>query len=380
MRGVAVSAAYLVAARRTAVAPRNGAFRAVEADELCEAPIRAVVSGSGIAPEAIDEVIFGNALYGGGNPARLAALRAGLPDGVSALTIDSQCCGGLDAITTAADRIASAGADAVIAGGVESFSRAVLRAQRPRNASEAPQPYDRPPFTPWPERDPDMIAAAATLAEAFNIRRDRQDAFAIASHHKAIENPPGSSEIVPLMGLSHDAFPRALTETLCSRLSPIAGGPSFGVTRATVAVEADAAAAVLVVSESMLRRFDVARPLRVVAASRCGGDPAMPGAAPIAAARKLLAAQQISPKTVAVAEIMEAFAAQAIACAEGIGLAPAALNRGGGALARGHPIGASGAILAVRLWHEMQKEASGALGLATIAAAGGLGSALLVTI
>ncbi|MBN8960667.1 MAG: acetyl-CoA C-acyltransferase [Rhizobiales bacterium] len=373
-----MSAVYLVAARRTAVAPRNGAFKAVEADELGEAPIRAVLSDAGMASDAIDDVIFGNALYAGGNPARLAALRAGLPDHVPALTIDSQCCGGLDAIMMAAERIASGGADAVIAGGVESFSRAPLRARRPRDAGEMPQPYDRPPFAPWPERDPDMIAAAATLAEAFNIRRDRQDAFAIASHRKAIKNPSGHGEIAPLAGLSHDAFPRALTESLCSRLPPIAGGPSFGVTRATVAVEADAAAAVLVVSESMLRRLDVARPLRIVAATRCGGDPAMPGSAPIAAARKLLAPRQIAPEMIAVAEIMEAFAAQAIACAEGIGVAESVLNRGGGGLARGHPIGASGAILAVRLWHEMQKETPGALGLAAIAAAGGIGSALLV--
>ncbi len=374
-----MSAPCRVAARRTAVAPRNGAFKAVEVDELGEAPIRAVLSDAGIAGDAIDDVIFGNALYAGGNPARLAALQAGLPDRVPALTIDSQCCGGLDAIMMAADRIAS-GADAVIAGGVESFSRAPLRARRPRDAGELPQPYDRPPFAPWPERDPDMIDAAGVLAEAFDISRDRQDAFAIASHRKAIANPPGDGEIAPLAGLTRDAFPRALTESLCSRLPPIAGGASFGVTRATVAVEADAAAAVLVVSETMLRRLDVARPLRVVAASRCGSDPAMPGIAPIAAARKLLSAGSIAPEAIAVAEIMEAFAAQAIACAEGIGVAETALNRSGGGLARGHPIGASGAILAVRLWHEMQREAAGALGLAAIAAAGGLGSALLVTI
>lgn len=375
-----MSAAYLIAARRTAVAPRNGAFKAIEADQLAEAPIRAILSDSGIAAEAIDDVIFGNALYAGGNPARLAALRAGLPDRVPALTLDSQCCGGLDAIMIAADRIVSGGADAVIAGGVESFSRSPLRSRRPRDAGEAPQPYDRPPFAPWPERDPDMIAAAAVLAAAFDIRRDRQDAFAMGSHRKAIENPPGPREITPLAGLSRDAFPRALSETLCARLPPIAGDAAFGVTRATVAVEADAAAAVLMVSETMLRRLDIRRPVRIVAAARCGDDPAMPGAAPIAAARKLLAARRIAADQIAVVEIMEAFAAQAIVCAEGIGVAPSALNRGGGALARGHPIGASGAILAVRLWHEIQKEQPGALGLAAIAAAGGLGSALLATI
>jgi len=131
------------------------------------------------------------------------------------------------------------------------------------------------------------------LAETFGIRREKQDAFAIASHRKAIESPFPRDEIVPLEGLSRDAFPRALTETLCARLPPIAGDQAFGVTRATVAVEADAAAALLVVSETMLRRLNVACSLRIVAATRSGDDPAMPGVAPIVAARKLLAAHRI---------------------------------------------------------------------------------------
>lgn len=375
-----MSAAYLVAARRTAVAPRGGAFKAVEVDELGAAPITALLADTGIAAAAIDDVIFGNALYGGGNPARLAALRAGLPDHVPALTIDSQCCSGLDAIMLAAERIVSGGADAVIAGGVESFSRAPLRAHRPRHAGEAPQPYDRPPFAPWPERDPDMIAAAATLAERFGIARVRQDEYAIASHRRALQSRADTAEIVPLAGLTHDAFPRVLTAAVCARLAPLAGDAAFGVTRATVAVEADAAAALLVVSESMVRRLDARRPVRIVATARRGGDPAMPGTAPIAAAEDLLVAAHTAPARIAVAEIMEAFAVQAIACIEGIGVPLPAVNRGGGALARGHPIGASGAILAVRLWHEMQAQTAGTLGLAAIAAAGGLGSALLATV
>jgi acetyl-CoA C-acetyltransferase len=375
-----MSAAYLVAARRTAVAPRGGAFKAVEVDELGAAPITALLADTGIAAAAIDDVIFGNALYGGGNPARLAALRAGLPDHVPALTIDSQCCSGLDAIMLAAERIVSGGADAVIAGGVESFSRAPLRAHRPRHAGEAPQPYDRPPFAPWPERDPDMIAAAATLAERFGIARVRQDEYAIASHRRALQSRADTAEIVPLAGLTHDAFPRVLTAAVCARLAPLAGDAAFGVTRATVAVEADAAAALLVVSESMVRRLDARRPVRIVATARRGGDPAMPGTAPIAAAEDLLVAAHTAPARIAVAEIMEAFAVQAIACIEGIGVPLPAVNRGGGALARGHPIGASGAILAVRLWHEMQAQTDGTLGLAAIAAAGGLGSALLATV
>ena len=211
-------------------------------------------------------------------------------------------------------------------------------------------------------------------------RQSAPHRLAIASHLKALQNPPGPAEIVPLAGLSHDAFPRALTKAICSRLAPLAGDAAFGVTRATVAVEADAAAALLVVSEPMARRLHVKRPVRIVSATRRGGDPGMPGAAPIAAAKSLLAAERIAPARIAVAEVMEAFAAQAIACVDGIGVPESALNRGGGGLARGHPIGASGAILAVRLWHEMQSESSGALGLAAIAAAGGLGSALLATV
>lgn len=374
-----MSAACIVAARRTAVAPRNGAFGMVEVAELAQAPIRALLADANLAPEQIDEVILGNALYGGGNPARLAALRAGLPDDVPAITIDSQCCAGLDAVMLAADRIASGSAQIVIAGGLESFSRSPLRLRRPSHASEAPEPYDRPPFAPWPARDPDMIEAAADLATIHHITRAAQEAFAIESHRKALHRRAGTGEIVAVNGLSHDAFTRTLTSALCQRLAPLAGDADCGVTRATIAVEADAAAALLVVSETMAERLEAARPLRIAGHARRGGDPAMPGLAPIAAARALLAAHDIAPAAIAVAEIMEAFAAQAIACIEGIGLAPGCVNRGGGALARGHPIGASGAILAVRLWHEMQHEPSGAKGLAAIAAAGGLGSALLVT-
>src|SRR5690606_17287890 len=143
-------------------------------------------------------------------------------------------------------------------------------------------------------------------------------------------------------------------------------------------VEADAAAVLLVVSEDIARRLASSRPVRIVAGCRRGGDPAMPGAAPIAAARALLATQTLAPSDIAVAAIMEAVAAQAIACIAGIVLDLACVKRCGGALARGHPIGASGATLAVRLWHELQREAPGTRGLAAIAAAGGLGSALMM--
>ncbi|MEP0406120.1 MAG: beta-ketoacyl synthase N-terminal-like domain-containing protein, partial [Roseibium sp.] len=154
----------ILAARRTAVAPRGGAFRALQADELAAPVIEALLLDSGVERASVDHVIFGNALYGGGNPARLAALRAGLPDCVPALTLDTQCCSGLDAILMASHLVRSGAARCVIAGGMESYSRAPIRMHRPATSKEEPVAYDRPSFAPFPERDPDLTVAAADLA------------------------------------------------------------------------------------------------------------------------------------------------------------------------------------------------------------------------
>lgn len=370
--------AFIAAARRTAVAPRGGAFAAVEAMDLAAAAIGAVLADAGLAPGDVDDVILGNALYGGGNPARVAALRAGLPVTTPAMTVDSQCCAGLDAILLAATRIKAGEADIVIAGGVESFSRSPLRLRRPREPGEIAAPYDRPPFTPWPERDPDMIPAAAMLATENGITRGAQEAFAVESHRKALARGP-APDIVPLAGLMRDSFSRRLGARLCARLPLLAGDPGHGVTAATVAVEADAAAIVLVLSERALARCRPhGRAIRILGGARLGGDPDRPGLAPIAATQAALRRAGVPASAIVVAEIMEAFAVQAMACIAGLDLDPDSVNRGGGALARGHPIGASGAILAVRLWHELQAEPPEALGLAAIAAAGGLGSALVM--
>jgi len=374
-----VSAVFMAAARRTAVAPRGGAFARIEAAELADAVLRAVCADADVAPADIDEVILGNALYGGGNPARVAALHAGLPEAMPASTIDTQCCAGLDAILLAASRIRAGEADVIIAGGLESFSRAPIRAHRPLDATAAPQPYDRPPFTPWPSRDPDMIPAAAQLAAEWDIARAAQEAFAVDSHRKALARGPAAGEIVPVAGLASDAFARRLSTAVCARLPVLAGSARHGVTAATVAVEADAAAAVLLLSEAALRRLRPAgRAIRVVGGARRGGDPERPGLAPIAAAQDALQRSGMTVTDIAVAEIMEAFAVQAMICAQQLGLDPTLVNPGGGALARGHPIGASGAIVAGRLWHELQAARPGAVALGAIAAAGGLGSALLL--
>ncbi|ADH87815.1 acetyl-CoA acetyltransferase [Ancylobacter novellus DSM 506] len=367
-----MSRAFIASARRTAVAPRRGAFNTVEAHDLAAPVLRACLDDAGVAPDAVDHVILGNALSGGGNVARLAALAAGLPDGVPALTIDTQCCSGLDAIILAARLVEAGAAEVVLAGGVESWSRAPLRARRPKAPDEKPAFYERPAFAPFPERDPDMIEAVAGLAREKGISRERQNGFAIHSHEKALAARERlKAEIVPVAGLDHDAFSRALTMKLCARAPVLAGDGETVIDATGAAVEADAAAAVLVVSE----RRAAAGGIATLDGLSVGGAPEQPAMALVPAVERLLARHQGTP---AVVELMEAFAAQALANIDALGLDPAGINPGGGALARGHPIGASGAILAVRLFHELKARPEGTRGLAAIAAAGGLGAAMLL--
>ncbi len=371
----------MVAARRTPVAPRNGALRALEVQDLGSAVIRALLGDTGMRPDRIDHCIMGNALYGGGNPARVVALAAGLPESMPAMTIDTQCCAGLDAIAIGASLIATGQAQAIIAGGVESYSRSPQRSRRPSGPDENFIPYDRPPFTPWPDADPDMIEAAAELAAGRQISRDSQNEYAISSHAKARANTDRlDNECVQVENVSIDTFARDLTSQTCSRLPLIAGNVESGLTSATIAVEADAAAAVLLVGEPLLTQLGTAlHPVRYVSGMARGGNPAQPALAPITASRELLAVENEAAGDLALVEIMEAFAVQAMIFIDALGLREDQVNRGGGGLARGHPIGASGAVLAVRLFHELQREAHGAHGLAAIAAAGGLGSAVLLS-
>ena len=183
-----------------------------------------------------------------------------------------------------------------------------------------------------------------------------------------------------MAGLHADEFTRRLSPRLCARLQPLEGDDDFGVTAATTAVEADAAAVVVVANDKAVGAPSkkVRRPARLLGVKAQGGDTAYPALAPIAPAVELLTQFGIAPQEVTVTEMMEAFAVQAMVCIEEIGLEPSRVNCRGGALAWGHPIGASGAILAVRLFHALRSGDPGDIGLAAIAAAGGLGSAMLL--
>jgi acetyl-CoA C-acetyltransferase len=332
--------------------------------------VQAVLAQAGLEPRQVDDIIVSNAIGGGGNPARLIALAAGLPEHVAGLSIDRQCAGGLDALLLAKAMVESGAADVVVAGGVESYSRRPLRL-RTFADGRPPQPYDQPPFSPWPDRDPDMAEAADTLATAYGISAEAQNGWAIESHAKTLRTDTIPDEICAISGQTRDPFARNLTTALTRRAKTVSGS----ITAANMAVAADAAAFCVIVSDKMRAQLGCDSIVLLGGATK-GAAPEHPGIAPLTAIKSALSQTGTRVADITCAEVMEAFAVQAIACVQGANLDPAIVNIGGGALARGHPIGASGAINAVRLYHELRK--TGGTGLATIAAAGGIATALIL--
>lgn len=377
--------AAIVAARRTAVCPRGGALSSLQADELAAPVLAQLLADAGVKPDEVDHVLLGNALYGGGNPARLAALRAGLPSSVPALTIDTQCCSGLDAILLGARLIESGAADCVIAGGAESFSRAPIRMARPRSPEEDPVPYERPSFAPPPFADPDLAEAAARLAADRAILRRDQAAFAVTSHEQAMAAASELTKSLVRKGgdwPDQDGFTRRLSLKTALRAPVLVGDETTGLSAATIACEADGAALVLLRPADAMDET-TAPTTTIRAGVSLGGDPADPALVPIAAAEAVLGTTGVEVDKLAAIEVMEAYAVQAMATMEDLGLDPGRTNCLGGALARGHPIGASGAILAVNLFDRLKAQGTPAErverhGLALIAAAGGLGTAMLL--
>lgn len=358
----------ILAARRSPVAPRNGALQDLAPHQLAAPVITQALQDCGLPPDRVDELVLSNALGAGGNPARIAALAAGLPQRVAGLSIDRQCVGGLDALLLADAMIRAGRHQIIVAGGAESYSRRPLRAQT-FSDGRAPAFYDQAPFTPWPDKDPDMARAADQLASSLQIDAAMQDMWAIQSHQKARAND-GPDGLVPLNGLETDPFTRDLTPRHCARAKRVAGT----VTAANMAVAADGAAFLVLTSDRVAASLGLGG-IKFLGGQTLGGDPTLPGLAPVAAIHEVLKGAGLTPSDITTAEIMEAFAVQAIACQRGADLPEGIVNQRGGALARGHPIGASGAILAVSLFHQLH--ARPGYGLAAIAAAGGLGTAAL---
>lgn len=382
---------------RSPVAPVGGALRELAAHELGAPVLQALLARAGLPAQAVDAVVLGNALGAGGNPARMLALAAGLPERCAAHSVDTQCCSGLDSVALAAGLLLSGQASIVVAGGAEAWSRAPIRQTRPRHAGEAPIAYERPAFAPDPARDPDLLQSAADHALAHGIPRAQQEAHAIHSHALALAHRDRlADEIVPMAGLHHDAYPRALDPGRVARMPVVAeaGGTVDTAARQlhalstpTISPKADGAALVLLATPQACARHGLQPRARWIASASLGHAPETPLVAAALAAQQALeraaAVLQQSSLTAAnlqAVELHDAFAVQALAFAETLGIAPRDLNVGGGGLARGHPIGASGAVALVRMLAELQRAPAGhrpALGLAAIAGAGGIGAACL---
>lgn len=374
----------IIAARRTPVCPVNGALRNLRAHELLAPVLRALVDGLELDPASVADVVIGNAVGGGGNVARLSLLEAGLPADVPGITVDRQCGSGLDAIALAARLVAAGGSEVYLAGGVESTSTAPMRANRTDDGGL--EFYRRAQFVPADFGDPDMGVAAETVAGEYGVGRDRQDEFALASHKKAltaIREGRFEAELVPMDTaagpVSVDAGPRSgLTPAIMARF-PAAFAPGGTVTAGNSCFDADGASAVVITSLQRARELGAPDGLLVRGTATAGVDPQLLGIGAVPAARQVLAGAGVSAGDVELVEFNEAFASQTLACLDQLAIEPARVNLDGGALALGHAYGASGAVLVTRLLAQARRTANpGALALAMISMAGGMGTAALL--
>lgn len=378
----------IVAARRTPIGTGGHALRRFPVERLAAVALEAVVAdlaaATGVGPAQVSrqvaDVILGNVMGPGGNLARLAALTAGLGEEVTGLTVDRQCGSGLEAVNLAAALVRAGCGHLYLAGGAESPSTAPWRLARPEGPLDLPRPYDRAPFAPAQIGDPDMGVAAETVAREQGVTRRRQDAYAARSHARAVTARAAGrfeQELVAVGEVRSDERPRdRLTEALLRRF-PAAFVPGGTVTAGNSCGVNDGAAVVAVASERW--RAERSLPgLRVVDWEVAGVDPNRCGLAVVPAVERLLSRQGVQAGDIGVVEVTEAFAGQVLACLDALGIDEERVCPDGGAIALGHPWGATGAVLVVRLFSAMVRQRGPRLGLATCAIGGGLGVATLV--
>ncbi|MCX4918230.1 thiolase family protein [Streptomyces sp. NBC_00687] len=388
---------HFAAARRTPIGKLRGALSSVRPDDLAAGVIRGLVAEvPTLDPARVDDVYWGAANQAGEdnrNVARMAALLAGLPDSVPGATVNRLCASGLEAVTTAARAIASGEADIVLAGGSESMSRAPFVLPRPDEA--LPHRIETVDTRlGWRLVNPamkdlhgvlSMGETAEEVAERYGISRERQDTFALRSHQRAADarkNGRFDAELLPVerpdgVVVDRDECVREDTSLdKLSRLKPVfrVGGT---VTAGNASPMNDGAAGVLLVSEEVLNELHLESLGRYVAGASAGVDPDVMGIGPVPATRKALARVGWSVDDLQEAEFNEAFAAQALACVDLLGIDPDLVNPTGGAIALGHPLGCSGARILTTLLHRMRRTGAGR-GLATMCVGVGQGSAVLV--
>lgn len=392
---MSASPALIAGWARSAVVPLGGAFGQLEPHEIGAPVLQALLARAGVAPGAVDAVVVGNALGAGGNPARMVALAAGLSDRCACFTVDTQCCSGLDAVTMAVGLLASRQASLVVAGGVEAWSRSPIRQHRPRNPGEPAVPYERPAFAPDPERDPDMLVSAARYALQAGWTRKQQDAYTQRSHALAcVQGSTWADELVPVAGVTHDLGPRQWVAERMARMPAAVKARDLGcdgselqgqqqdcsVSPLGISGKADGAAFVLLANEMACKRWNLSPRVEWMASASIGIPSETPLLAAEAAARTAMDRAGLHDADgLAAVELHDAFAVQGLSFARALSLQPQRLNRHGGGLARGHPIGASGAVALVRLLADLAQEgASGDKGMTAVAGAGGIGAAAIM--
>lgn len=374
----------IVMAKRTPIGKISGILSTLEPEALLAPLIQRIIAETNLPMDIIDDVIIGNVVGPGGNIARVSVLEAGLPVTVPGITVDRQCGSGLEAINMAARFIQSGAGEVYLAGGVESTSRAPWRMFKPQTITGVPQFYTRAHFTPDAYGDPDMGIAAENVALKYAITREDQDRFAWTSHQKAVhaqQTGRYEQEIVPLQveekWMTTDECPRHHTsiETL-QKLPPVFQEQGT-VTAGNACPINDGAALVLMMSRQKCEELHLKPILRIVDAQAVGVDPNYLGVGPVPAVQKVLRRRNLTVADLDIIEFNEAFAAQVLASLRELRIPEDKVNIGGGALAIGHPYGASGAILMTRLCAEMQYKPY-SRGLATLGIGGGLGIATLV--
>lgn len=385
----------IVSAVRTAIGTFNGALKGVSATALGAAVIKEALLKAGVQPEQVDEVIMGNVLQAGlgQNPARQASIEAGIPERVAAMTINKVCGSGLKAVHLAAQSIYCGDADIIVAGGMENMSRAPYLLQ---NGREGFKMGDQKLVDSMIKdglwcafNDYHMGATAENLCDRYSLTREEQDEFAASSQQKAIaaiQSGRFADEIVPVLipqrkgdpiVFSEDEYPReGTTKESLGKLRPafkkegsVTAGNSSGIN--------DGAAAVVVMSKEKAEELGLT-PLAAIAGNASAGvDPSVMGIGPVEAVNKALNKASVTLEEIELIEANEAFAAQSLAVDRELEFKRDILNVNGGAIALGHPIGASGARVLVTLIHEMVKRDAKS-GLATLCIGGGQGVATVL--
>lgn len=388
--------AYLVGGVRTPVGRYGGALAGVRPDDLAALVVGEAVRRAGVPGDALDEVVLGAANQAGEdnrNVARMAVLLAGLPDEVPALTVNRLCASGLTAVIQAAQGIRAGDADLVVAGGVESMTRAPWVQGKPERAYAKPGPqYDT--SIGWRFTNPRLLArdkatytmpeTAEEVARIDGISREDADAFALQSHRRAGAAADAGRFDAELLTVDTPAGPVTADEGIrrdtgleaLARLKPVVAGGRV-VTAGNASPLNDGASAIVVASAEAVERHGLRPRARIVAAASAGVAPEVMGLGPVPATQKALARAGLDASDLGAVELNEAFASQALACIRRLRLDPSTVNADGGAIALGHALGSSGSRILVTLLGRMEREGA-RYGLATMCVGVGQGTSLIV--